>query len=111
MGKRVDFHEKVFDAIMNGIFLLYIIVALGLSASAPVYLSTLEYYIQIYVSLFLIYRFNPFRSVKFTDLDRKIAFNAGIFLVTTTALNQILEKFKTQISEFARSFLNQPTSV
>lgn len=106
MGERLEFQEKIFDAIMTGIFILYIIVALGLSASAPMYLSTLEYYIRIYVSIFLLYRFNPFRRIKFTELDRKIAFNAGLFLITTTALNQILENFKTEIKEFALSIIN-----
>lgn len=111
MGERLKFQEKVFDAIMNGIFLLYIIVALGVSASAPTYLSTLDYYIRLYVSLFLIYRFNPFRQIKFTDFDRKIAFNAGIFLITTTALNQVLENFKSQISEFFNSIINQNMNI
>lgn len=109
MGERLQFQEKVFDTIMIGTYVLYIIIALGLSASAPLYLSTLDYYVRLYVSLFLIYRFNPFRIVKFTDFDRKIGFNAGIFLLTTTALNQILEQFKSNIYEFARSIINQNT--
>jgi hypothetical protein len=40
----------------------------------------------------LIWRFNPLRSsYEFTTLDAKIAFNGGIFLLTTTALNQYLK--------------------
>ena len=44
----------------------------------------------MYVSLFLIYRFNPLRFVKFTPLDAKIAFNAGIFLLFTTLVNSVM---------------------
>ena len=83
--------EHIFDFTFLIIYFLYFLIALGLSATAPKYLSFLDYYVKIYVSLFLIWRFNPFRHVKFTSLDKKIAFNAGIFvLFATTTVNQIL---------------------
>ena len=69
------------------LFISYI----GISASAPKYLDSLDYYIRIYICLFLIWRFNPLRShYEFTDLDRKIAFSAGVFVLTTTALNEYI---------------------
>jgi hypothetical protein len=71
-------------------YFLYIVVALGISSSAPAYLDTLVYYTKLYVSLFLIFRFNPFRLTKFTPLDAKIAFNAGMFLLFATAVNGII---------------------
>ena len=41
------------------------------------------------------WRFNPLREKpEFTELDRKIAFSAGLFILTTTALNQYLDQFK-----------------
>jgi len=83
--------ENIFDFTFLIIYFLYFIIALGLSTSAPKYLSFLDYYVKIYVSLFLILRFNPFRRIKFTSLDKKIAFNAGIFVFfATTSINQIL---------------------
>ena len=46
------------------------------------------------------WRFNPLRThYEFTDLDRKIAFSAGAFILTTTALNQYLDYFKTFIEQ------------
>jgi len=83
--------ENIFDFTFLIIYFLYFLIALGLSATAPKYLSFLDYYVKIYVSLFLIWRFNPFNHVKFTSLDKKIAFNAGLFvLFATTTINQIL---------------------
>jgi hypothetical protein len=76
---------------------LYFIIALGLSSKAPEYLSTLDYFLKIYVSLFLIYRFNPFRKIKFTELDRKVAFSAGFFVLATTTVNQILIYYLEEI--------------
>jgi len=101
--KITKFQERMFDIALYLTYFLYILIALGLSANAPHYLSTLDYYVRIYVSLFLILRFNPFRNVEFTELDKKIAFSAGVFVLATTALNQILENFKIIIFNYFNS--------
>ena len=93
--------HTLFDYVTFLTYFLYVVVALGLSASAPQYLDDLLFYTKLYVSFFLIYRFNPFRQTKFTPLDAKIAFNAGIFLLITIAINSVLKTyidlFKSQI--------------
>jgi len=44
------------------------------------------------------WRFNPLRKYyEFTRLDSKIAFSAGAFILTTTALNEYLIDFKDKI--------------
>jgi hypothetical protein len=61
-------------------------------------METIDYYVRIYICLFLLWRFNPFRKInKFTELDRKIAFTAGLFILTTTALNKYLDDAKEKI--------------
>lgn len=92
-----SFQNRLFDIIIYVTWILYIVVALGLSASAPQYLDDLHTFVKIYVSLFLIYRFNPFRRVKFTGLDAKIAFSAGLFLLTTTAIDGILKNYLSSL--------------
>ena len=94
------FQLRVFTLIINVTWLLYIVIALNLSVSAPEYLSYLQSLMKIYVSLFLIYRFNPFRTVKFTELDSKIAFSAGLFLLGTTAIDNILQYYLSSIKEY-----------
>ena len=85
--------HHMFDIVTYVIWILYIIIALGLSAKAPKYLYILQRFIKIYISLFLIYRFNPFRHVKFTEFDAKIAFNAGVFLIATTAIDELFKGY------------------
>ena len=83
--------ERFFNLFIIISYTLIFVSFLGLSSLAPAYLENLDYYIRIYICLFLLWRFNPFRKeVTFTDLDRKIAFSAGLFILTTTALNQYL---------------------
>jgi hypothetical protein len=90
----------MFDIIVYITWVLYVVIALGLSANAPQYLDDLQYYIKLYVSIFLIYRFNPFRRVKFTGLDAKIAFSAGVFLLATTAINSVLNNYLTELRTY-----------
>lgn len=87
--------ERMFDIIIYITYFLIILSSLGLSQSAPKYLQSLDYYVRIYICLFLMWRFNPLRThYEFTNLDRKIAFSAGAFILTTTALNQYLNYIK-----------------
>lgn len=98
------FQNNAFDIIVYITWILYIAIALGLSANAPQYLDTLQSFVKLYVSLFLIIRFNPFRRVKFTQLDAKIAFSAGIFLLATTALNGILQNYLYKLKDYINVF-------
>ena len=100
MDKTEQFQSHAFDIIIVISYTLYFLILFGISASAPNYLNTFDSYVKIYVSLFLLWRFNVFRKIKFTDLDRKIAFSAGVFLFTTTTLNQILIQYLSQVKTY-----------
>jgi hypothetical protein len=93
-----NFQEKMFTIFIYISYILLFISAFGLSKTAPEFLSKINYYASIYICLFLIWRFNPFRThYEFTDLDRKIAFSAGLFIFTTTILNKYLNDTKDVI--------------
>jgi hypothetical protein len=98
--KLNSIQERFFNIFIILSYALIFISFFGLSDSAPKYLESVDYYVRIYICLFLIWRFNPFRKVyKFTDLDRKIAFSAGLFILTTTALNQYLIDLKNKVQK------------
>lgn len=95
-----QWQEFFFNFVIYISYFLIIISSLGLSETAPKYLQSLDYYVRVYICLFLIWRFNPLRSrYEFTDLDRKIAFSAGMFILTTTALNQYLDDIKSKLQK------------
>jgi len=59
--------------------------------NAKIYLNYIDDISKIIVSLFLMWKFNMFRSnIYFSDLDRSVVFQCALFLFLTTALNQIL---------------------
>jgi len=97
-SKLNDFQEKMFSIFVTVSYILIFVSFFGLSSSAAKYLDSLDYYVRIYICLFLLWRFNPLRKLdKFTDLDRKIAFSAGLFILTTTALNQYLNDITNKV--------------
>ena len=81
---------KYYSYIINTILFLTLI---GIGITAPSYLITFQYYLQIYLALFLIYRFNSFRTIKFNELDRRVAFSSGILLFSTTILGELMLKY------------------
>jgi|LauGreStaDraftv2_3_1035109.scaffolds.fasta_scaffold32693_2 hypothetical protein len=112
LSKKIyDVQNRGFDIFIFISWMLYFAVLLGVSVNAPSYLDNVDYYAKIYVSLFLLYRFNMFRKITFTDLDRKIVFSAGLFLFATTALNELLTQYldplKAKISSILPKSVNQ----
>lgn len=92
--------EKIFMFTIFLSYCLYFIAILGISTQAPIYLTYLEIIVKVYVSLFLIIRFNPFSHMKFTHLDKRIAFSAGLFLFSTSIINQLLKKYFINVKSF-----------
>lgn len=98
--QKIQLHT--FNIVLIITWVLYIIIALGISAKAPEYLDDLQYYVKLYVSLFLIWRFNPLRRIKVTHLDVKIGFSAGVFLLATTFIGQFMSTYLTQIQQLIK---------
>ena len=106
LSKKIyDVQNRAFDIFIFISWVLYFAILFGVSVNAPSYLDNVDYYAKLYVSLFLLYRFNVFRKISFTDLDRKIAFSAGVFLFATTALNQTLTTYLDPIKSKISSIL------
>lgn len=102
------FQEKLFDFSVYFFYFLLIISSIGLFYIESKYLDILQHYINTYICLFLLWRFNPLKKhFKFTNLDRKIAFSAGAIILTTTALNQYLKYFKDYFLELTNEYTNK----
>jgi len=111
----VFFHDtdkiqnKTLDVILFVTYFLYFSLALGIYFISPQYINLLHDIVKIYICFFLIYRFNPFRTTKCNDLDKRIAFSAGFFLLSTTIFENILKyiisKTETNIEKIKRKIL------
>ena len=77
----------------------------GFFQEKPISILKINYVIKIAIAFFLIYRFNPYRigKIMFTDLDRKVAYSAGVYILTLSfidILDQYVEIFRAQITSY-----------
>ena len=91
--KYYDLHNLLLTLFIFMTYSLILISILGLSDKGNQYLNTLDTYMKFYVSIFLIILFNPFTRNKFNDLDRRFAFTSGMFILTTSTIAQLGEKY------------------
>jgi len=87
-SKFLRYQEFLFDSFITTSYIIYILLAIGLLNTYPVFLSYLNNIVLIYTCFFILYRFNPFREIKCTSLDRKVIFSSGLFLLTTFVLTK-----------------------
>ena len=61
---------------------IFVLLFLGFLREEPTYFVEFVFAFKVFISAFLIYRFNDFRkNIKFTELDRKFCFLAGVNLL------------------------------
>ena len=93
--------ETVFNIFIVVSWFLLILTSFGIFNDYPQVFNKIAFYVKIYICLFLIWRFNPLRPlffnrpIIFTSLDRKIAFSAGLIILTTTTIKEYLFKRKS----------------
>jgi hypothetical protein len=67
---------------------LYLLVFFGFYSVNTTYIRYLSTFIQVFVALFLIYRFNPLRKIVIHPHDGTIIFGSGMFLLTNTLFTE-----------------------
>jgi hypothetical protein len=78
------------------IYFLYFCIGLYITGFVKVdkasnYLMIIDSYVKLIISLFLIYKFNMFqKNIKFTEFDRRIVFQTGVFLLFTLIYKNLL---------------------
>jgi uncharacterized BrkB/YihY/UPF0761 family membrane protein len=93
---------SVFEITVFVIHVLYIALAIGILREEPLILSVIDYWIKVFVGLFLLYRFNPYVHIKFTDFDRKVIFSAGMFMIITTVVNTYLINYVKKAKDLGK---------
>ena len=87
----MDIVERTDNILKVIFFILYILVILGVSSSAPQYLSIIEIIFMTLVAVILIYFFNPFTKTVCNDFHRHVAFSAGAAILLQLSIFRFLE--------------------
>lgn len=85
-------------------YVLYLVLFFGLVSINNKYINYLHVGIQLVISIFLIIRFNPFRTHVLGPQDGPVIFSAAIFLLTSLGLTQYLYYItKNNIQKYRKS--------
>jgi hypothetical protein len=81
--------KPLFISIMSLIHLSYFLVYFGILAISHEYVNYLNIFIQSFICLFLIIRFNPFRRHILREFDSQLIFASAMFLLTNLIATEI----------------------
>ena len=88
------FGENIFLYILYGSWIIYFISLIGTFKFDIQYLDILREILKVYVALFLIIQFNPYKKERMmSKFDKQIVFQAGIFLFFTSILGGIVKTY------------------
>jgi hypothetical protein len=86
--------KPVFVGIMATIYFLYFCLYIGITFINPNYVQLLSKFIRLFVCMFLIIRFHPFkRSHVLRDFDEQLIFTSAIFLLTDLGITQYITNY------------------
>jgi len=101
----IDVKHFIIDWMIYITFIIFILLFLGIIQKEPTYVSQVIFVFKVFISLYLMYRFNDFRkNVKFTELDRKVCFLAGSYLLLFS-LADLIHDYSLKIKAFLKIYL------
>lgn len=92
--------------------LTVILFLIGIFQNKPSILIQFNFVVKIILALFLIYRFNSYRKhkIEFTELDRKVCYSAGIYIILISFLDIINYYTETIRNNFILPFTKNITN-
>ena len=95
-------YKRLFTIVTILLNIGYAAVIFGLHDDYARLLDIADFWLKVYIALYLLWRFNPFFPAVFTDFDRRIVFSAGLFMFTATIVESYLESYLNELKERAR---------
>jgi hypothetical protein len=109
---KISYHEAgiAFLHIFSIVTKIYIILfILGIIQVKPTKFLELNLIMKILIAAFLIYRFNPYfqENKNFTELDRKISYSAGCFILIISfadVLEYFIDSIRVSVTPYSIPF-------
>ena len=95
----------IIDSIGYIITFIFILLLLGILQKEPTYFTEFIFIFKVFLALYLIVRFNDFRTnIKFTTLDRKVCFYSGFYLLLF-AIADLIQEYTIKIKAILKPYL------
>jgi hypothetical protein len=93
-------------------FIIIILFIIGVFTKQPSTFLFVNFFIKILLALYLIYRFNAYRKNKiiFTDLDKKICYSAGVYIIVISFFDigqAYVNEFRSKIDLYTVPIINK----
>jgi ABC-type multidrug transport system fused ATPase/permease subunit len=87
-----------------------VLFLIGFFQQKPTLFISFNFIVKIGLALFLIYRFNNYRKyeITFTDLDRKVCYSAGLYILFISfadLINSYMDQVKKIISPYTENIV------
>ncbi len=90
-NKLEHIKKPMYIGMMVTLYFLYIGIYFGLTFADPLYVTMLSKLIRLFVCMFLIIRFHPFKETHtLREFDEKIIFASAILLLTDLGITQFV---------------------
>lgn len=80
-------YHKIFLYLLALIYILYFTILFGFNNNELI--KVVQFWLRIYVGLFLLIFFNPFTKAKFNEYDQRIVFSSALLLITTVSITEL----------------------
>ena len=70
----------------------YIFLFFGILSAYPSYLKPLTTAVELFIGVFLVWRFHPFRKHELRGYDTRVIFGSGLFLLTNVGFITFFQK-------------------
>lgn len=91
----LDFFGHYYITTVGTFHVLYFLVLFGILSFNTNLLSGFNVLIQLFICLFLMIRFHPFRKHELREYDSKIIFGSAAFLLLNLGVVEIIKKIGT----------------
>jgi len=88
-------------------YITYIFLFLGISYLLPSYIRAISNGLHLLICSFLIYKFNPLRSVQqITETDKNLIFFAALFIIMSTGITEFVISFFNSMKQVLKTDLS-----
>lgn len=109
MSEIITRIKNTFDTIKNPIFSIsiavlyisYFLLYFGVFYLDKTYITLLSQGIHLFVCLFLLIRFHPFRKHEINEFDSRIIFSSALILLTNLGITEYLKQFIQKTVKFS----------
>jgi hypothetical protein len=100
LDSKLDYFSHYYIYIIYFTYFLYTVLFVGIISINYEYLRLFSAFIQLFIGIFLVIRFNPFRNQynqSFKEEDKRIIFSSGLFLLINLSSTELIIYFYDNI--------------